>query len=212
MRDTDTAPLGDPIPDRPDSQSLFETASEQGGYFTAAQARAAGFSWALLTHHAKTGRFVRVRRGLYRLREYPSFPREEVLAAWLAVGKDAAVVSHDTALDLLGLSDVVPDAVHLTVPRSHRYRAPIPGVRIHTATVPPGPGERVVRDGVPVTAPVRTILDAAAAGTAPEQIELAIRQAIGRGIATPDELRRGARRRGWRVAGLIDGALAAAAA
>lgn len=103
---------------RPDRLCLFGTASEQGGYFTAEQARACGYGFALLSHHAKTGRFIRVRRGLYRLREYPSSPREDVLAAWLALGKDVAVVSHESALDLLDLSDVIPDAAHLTVPRS----------------------------------------------------------------------------------------------
>ena len=65
--------------------------------------------------------------------------------------------------------------------------------------------------GAPVTTASRTILDAAAAGTAPEQIELVVRQAVGRGLATPDELRRGARARGRRVAELVERALAGAA-
>src|SRR5260370_41057800 len=68
---------------KPSHTRLFELASEQGGYFTAAQARTCGFSKALLAHHAKSGRFLRVRQGLYRLREYPSSPREDVIAAWL---------------------------------------------------------------------------------------------------------------------------------
>src|SRR5690242_3560592 len=126
---------------RPDHERLFEIASEQGGYFTTEQARDAGYSWALLSHHAKRGRFVRVRRGLYRLREYPSSPREDVLAAWLAVGRDAAVVSHESALDLLGLSDVIPDAVHLTVSRSRRNLPVLPGVMIHTTTKPLAAGD-----------------------------------------------------------------------
>ena len=57
---------------KPSRGRLFELASEQGGYFTAAQARTCGFSKALLAHHAKSGRFLRVRQGLYRFREYPS--------------------------------------------------------------------------------------------------------------------------------------------
>src|SRR5687768_17061031 len=93
---------------------LFDIASQQAGYFTAGQARAAGYSWALLLHHVKGGRFIRVRRGLYRYREYPSSRREDVLAAWLAAGKDTTVVSHESALDLLNLSDLIPNAVHLT--------------------------------------------------------------------------------------------------
>ena len=67
---------------------LFEIASEQGGYFTAAQAHACGFSKSLLAHHAKSGRFFRVRQGPLPIREYPSSPREDVIAAWLASGRE----------------------------------------------------------------------------------------------------------------------------
>ncbi len=197
---------------RPDSLRLFEIASEQGGYFTAEQARACGYSFALLSHHVKSGRFIRVQRGLYRLREYPSFPREEVLAAWLAVGKDIAVVSHESALDLLDLSDVIPDAVHLTVPRSRRYLPAPPGVKIHTTERPLRPGDRIIRGGIAITSAGRTILDAAEVGTAPEQIEMAVAQAVERGAVLPDQLRRDAAERGRRVATLIVGALRKVAA
>lgn len=44
---------------RPDHGSLFGIATEQAGYFTTAQSRDCGFSSPLLTHHAKSGRFVR---------------------------------------------------------------------------------------------------------------------------------------------------------
>jgi hypothetical protein len=108
--------MGDAFAARPDYACLFATASEQHGYFTASQVRTCGFKRDLLAYHTRHGRFIRIRRGLYRLRDYPSSPREEVVAVWLAVGKDAAVVSHASALDLLDLSDVVPDLVHLTVP------------------------------------------------------------------------------------------------
>jgi predicted transcriptional regulator of viral defense system len=191
----------------PNRARLFEIASEQGGYFTAEQARACGYSWALLSHHVKSGRFIRARRGLYRYREYPSSPREDVLAAWLAVGRDVAVVSHDSALDLLDLSDVIPDAAHLIVPRSRRNLPSLPGVRIHTTIHPPGPSDLTYRDGMVVTAAARTILDAAEAGTAPDQVELAVVQAVERGLTTPDQLRQGAAERGRRVAALVDGAL-----
>lgn len=191
----------------PDRLCLFDTALEQGGYFTAAQAQACGYSFALLSHHAKMGRFIRVRWGLYRLREYPSSPREDVLAAWLALGKEVAVVSHDSALDLLNLSDVIPDAAHLTVPRSRRNLPKLPGVKIHTTSRPLQPGDLTYRAGMVVTSASRTILDAAEAGTAPDQIELAVVQAIRRGLALPDQLQREARTRSRRVAALIASAL-----
>ena len=191
----------------PDRGRLFEIASEQDGYFKAKQARACGFSWALLSHHVTSDRFIRVRRGLYRFREYPSSPREHVLAAWLAVGKEVAVVSHESALDLLGLSDVIPDAVHLTVPRSRRNLPSIPGVKIHTTARPLEAGDLIVRDGMAVTSATRSILDAAEAGTAPEQIEMALTQAIEKGMATPQQLRSDATGRGRRVGALIETAL-----
>ncbi|TAK30826.1 MAG: hypothetical protein EPO21_18510 [Chloroflexota bacterium] len=196
----------------PDRLRLFEIASEQGGYFTAEQARASGYSFAVLSHHVRSGRFVRVRRGLYRLREYPSFPRDEVLVAWLAAGKDVAVISHESALDLLDLSDVIPDAVHLTVPRSRRYLPAAPGVKIHTTERLIRPTDRTIRGGMVITSAARTILDAAEAGTAPEQIEMAVAQAVERGMVLPDQLRRDAAERGRRVATLIEGALIKVAA
>lgn len=191
---------------------LFHIASGQAGYFTAEQARGCGFGRALLSHHVKSGRFIRIRHGLYRFSEYPSSPREHVLAAWLAVGKDVAVVSHESALDLLDLSDVIPDAVHLTVPRSRRSLTSIPGVKIHTTDRSVKPGERWVREGMVITSATRSILDAAERGTDPEQIELAVAQAIDRGLATTEELRRAAGLRNRRVAELIAGALRKVAA
>ena len=199
--------MGDMTVSGPDHVCLFAASSEHHGYFTAAQARDCGFTRFLLARHAGTGRFIRVRRGLYRLRDYPSSPREEVVAAWLAVGKDVAVVSHESALDLLGLSDVIPDAVHLTVPRSKRHLPDLPGVVIHTTTKPPGPKDVIVREGIRLTSAARTILDVAEAGTAPEQVELAIRQAIARGLVTRQQLEQDARRRSRRVLSLVQSAL-----
>lgn len=191
----------------PDHDELFQVASEQAGYFTAAQARRCGFSWALLAYHSKRGRFLRIRQGLYRLRDYPSSPREDVMAAWLTVGADVAVVSHESALDLHGLSNVIPEVVHLTVPRSKRYRPTTPGVAIHTSTRSFGAGDVTVVDGMKVTTPVRSIVDAAEAGTAPEQIVAAVHQALERGSGTEQQLLHVARQGGVRVARLIQEAI-----
>jgi len=181
---------------------LFETATGQAGYFTAVQARACDYSWALLSHHAARGRFVRVRRGLYRLRDYPSSPREEVMAAWLAAGP-GAVVSHESALDLLGLTDVIPDRINLTVARSTRGRRPPRALAIHTAEHPPDADEVVIRDGMRVTGAARTIADMARTGLPPDQLSTAIRQAIARGLTTRDQLLSAAHKQGTRVSQLI---------
>ena len=192
---------------RPDHERLFDIATEQAGYFTTAQARGCGFSSPLLSHHAKSGRFVRVARGLYRFRDYPSSPREELLAAWLRLAPEA-VVSHESALELLGLSEIIPNLIHLSVPRARRKLARRSGVALHTTTRPLDGAEMVVRSGMRLTGPARTIADVAEAGLAPDQVVRATAQAIDRGLATPSRLRDAVMGRGRRVGQLIEVALA----
>ena len=194
----------------PDHRFLFEIAASQRGYFTTAQAHEAGFGRDLLSYHTKTGRFLRVHRGLYRLRDYPSSMHEEVVAAWLAVGKDIAVVSHESALELLDLSDVIPAGVHLTVPRRKRYLARIRDAIVHTTSRPFTCRDIIVREGIRLTSPERSIVDSAQMGTGGEQIVMAVQQAIDRGITTPEWLAEAARRRSARVRELVEIGLEAA--
>jgi len=204
--------MHDTFPDHPDHLCLFQVATGQRGHFTAAQARACGFARDLLSYHARRGRFQRVQHGLYRFRDYPTAPHDEVVAAWLAAGKESAVVSHESALDLLDLSDVIPNSIHLTVSRARRYLPSTAWVTIHTTTRPLRPGDVIRREGVRLTSPTRTILDAAEAGTGPEQIELAIEQAIDRGLTTSGLLAAGAPSRGKRIVDLVASGLELATA
>lgn len=199
--------MGDTTRSGPNLSALFELAVGQHGYFTTVQAHASGIEDNLLAYHVRTGRFLRAHRGVYRLRDYPPFPHEDVVSAWLAVGKDVSVVSHESALDLLGLSDVIPTAIHFSVPRSRRNLPRLPRVTIHTTTRPFGPADLAVRDGIRLTSPARTIVDAAEAGTAPEQIELAIHQAIDRALTTASRLEQMAGDRNLRVRNLVHRAL-----
>lgn len=203
MSDTATA--------RTDSETLYALAATRAGYFTAGEARRVGYSWSLLSHHARAGHFRRVSRGVYRLRDYPSSPHEELVAVQLALGA-SAVISHESALDVLELSDVIPDSIHVTVPRSRRSLPSLPGVTVHTATKPPAPGEVVLRGPLRVTSPARTIADAGTTGLAPDQLQDAVRDSHSRGLATPATLRRAANGRSRRVRDLIERAIAAAKA
>lgn len=207
MNDTRKSAPMQKLVQTPDRKLLYEIATEQGGYFTTKQASGSGYSRALISHHAKSGLFIRVRHGLYRFREYPSSQHEDILVAWLTLGKDFAVVSHDSALDILGLSDVIPNSINITVPRSKRNFTSRPGVRVHTTAKPIMQEDTVIRDGIIVTSPARSILDAAEAGVAPEQIEIAVAQAINRGLATARQLQENAHERGSRVDRLIMNAI-----
>ena len=104
------------------------------------------------------------------------------------------VISHAGALALYALSDVLPSRVHLTVPPT--FSRTSPGYVLHRAQLEPS--EVTEYEGLPVTAPARTIVDAAAAGTGSEQIEMAVRQAFERGLATVVQVRVAAARRRYR--------------
>ena len=195
--------------DKIDHDGLYRIAESQAGYFTTEQALAAGMDRSTLRHHARPGgRYERVRRGLYRLRHFPSGQHEHVVAAWLALSNGPAVVSHESALELYELSDVIPNAVHITLPRAKRGQRPRPGVRFHTLEHPPESSEIRRVAGVLATSPERTIVDSFEAGTQPEQIELAARQALERGLTTPRRLSAAAARRPSRVRAFIERLLA----
>src|SRR6266545_727696 len=114
-----------------DIRALETKAYQQSGYFDVDQAREHGVSRQLLNHHVKQGRFERVRRGLYRVRGFPSSEHDDIREKWMAVGPQKAIVSHESALALLELSDNIPDQVHLLVPRRNRGLRRPSGVVIH---------------------------------------------------------------------------------
>lgn len=173
---------------KPNWDRLFETAGAQEGYFTTRQAAEAGYSTHLLFKHIRAGRVIRVRRGIYRLVHFPAGEHEELVIAWLW-SEQAGVVSHQTALALHGLSDVLPAQLHLTLPgdwRSRRFRVPS-GIILHHADVPGD--DRAWFGAVPTTNPRRSLNDCAREGLSPELLRQAALQALRRGLATEAELR-----------------------
>lgn len=172
---------------RPNWNRLFETAAAQQGLFTTKQAAEAGYSPQLLVHYVHTGKAVRVRRGIYRLVHFPAGDHEELVAAWLwsdLIG----VVSHQSALALHELSDVLPPRLHITLPaawRRRRFRVPL-DVVLHHADV--APEERSWFGPVPATSAGRTLSDCAMGGLSPELLRQAARQALRRGLVTRSEL------------------------
>lgn len=182
----------------PDHDALYRIAEQQAGYFTAQQAARGGFSWERLANHTRYGRFQRVAHGIYRLSQFPASRLEDLFVAWLRCGPRSAI-SHESALALYDLSDVLPSETHVTVPRTaSRRRA---GIRLHTNQL--RPRELVRREGLPVTSVPRTIADVARAGLAEDHVESAIREALRRGLATKEALLAEARRRGGRANRLI---------
>lgn len=172
---------------RPDFDQLFECASAQHGLFTLRQAAEAGYSKALVQHHLHAGRFVRVQRGIYRLRHFPPGEHEDVTAIWLW-SDQSGVFSLRTALSFHNLSDALPAKTYLTVPAAWRKRRiEIPqGLVLRYADVPEQ--DRSWYDTVPVTSPQRTLEDCAIEGVALETLGQAVEQALSRGLVTRDEI------------------------
>lgn len=160
---------------------LFGIVAAQDGLFTTQQAEQAGYSDQLLVHHVNSGNFRRVRRGIYRLVHYPVGEHEEFVEVWLWSDR-VGIFSHETALALHDLSDVLPAKIHLTLPSAaRRQRRRVPdGIVLHHADVPDA--ERAWHGPVPITSPLRTLIDCAQAAISPELLEVAVAQALRRGL------------------------------
>ena len=184
---------------------LYELAATQAGHFTAAQARALGYSARALAHHADRHHVERVSRGFYRLAGVPAGPYDDVVAAWVRLAGRQAVVSHETALALYELAEPRTREIHLTVAREHRPRSTqaAAGARIHTTTVPLRADEIATRFGVRLTSPARTIADVAEAGGDPSVVIAAAARAIATGLVSATELSAAAKGRSARVRELL---------
>lgn len=168
-------------PGAPDWDALFSVAQAYSGYFTTAQAAGAGYSLPLLHKYVANGRVIRVRRGIYRLVHFPASEHEDLVVLWLWADQ-AGVFSHETALALHDLSDVLPSKVHMTAPASWRHRrlrVPL-GLVLHYADI--GDLDRAGFSAVQITTPRRTLRDCIEANVSPELVRQAIRQARRRGI------------------------------
>lgn len=163
-------------------RKLFEIASQQGGYFTAKQALEAGYSYRLHYHHRHQGNWRDVDRGVFRLVDFPNSPHEDLIrwSLWSRNREDVpqAVASHETALSIHELSDIMPGKIHMTVPPKFRKQAS--GCVIHKAILKPEEIEK--REGFFVTTPFRSIIDVAEGTLSLEQVEKAIRDAFNRGL------------------------------
>jgi predicted transcriptional regulator of viral defense system len=170
----------------PDWGALYAAAQAQSGYFTTGQAATAGYSPQLLRKYLHNGKIQHVRRGIYRLVHFPASEHEDLVVAWLWA-EQAGVFSHETALALHDLSDVLPSKLHMTIPASwqhRRLRVPA-GIVLHYADI--GDIDRTGFSAVSITSPRRTLRDCIEANTSPELVRQAVRQARRRGLISEKE-------------------------
>jgi hypothetical protein len=81
-----------------------------------------------LDYHVASGNFERVDHGIYRFPHLPPAEHDQLirLSLWNRnrKGEAQAVVSHESALVLHDLTELLPGAVHLTVPPAFRKAPP----------------------------------------------------------------------------------------
>jgi len=173
-----------PVDRRELRSRLFTLATEQAGYFTAAQAKALGYSYPAQAHHVKALNWVRIDRGLFRLKEWIPGEHDD-LVRWTLWSKHRAVVSHDTALGVYGVGEFESPRIHLTVP---------PGFRMHDEALALHYGDLneedvVSRTGFRLTTLTRSLVDVAALAADEDQLARAVEEALAHGTVTRRQLR-----------------------
>jgi predicted transcriptional regulator of viral defense system len=177
---------------RTTAKRLYEIAETQQGFFTTKQAKAAGFAENTHPYHVQAANWIREHRGIYRLSSFPQGERPDLMlwSLWSRNRGEVAqgVYSHQTALSLYDLSDVMPAKLHMTVPKNFRRNSEIPRVLVlHFADLPQGDIGAV--HGVRVTKPMRTILDLLECGDVPlTTLRQALREGLRRGLIRRNEI------------------------
>jgi len=130
-----------------------------------------------------SGRLHPVWRGVYAVGRPLLGKRGRLMAAVLACGPDA-VLSHGSAAALWGFG-AEQRLIEVSVPSRRRSRRP--GIRVHRRTEA-AMADATVHDGIPVTSPVRTLVDQATQ-LRPMQLERAVNEADKRDRVRADVLR-----------------------
>lgn len=103
-------------------EQLREIALDQHGFVTTAQAVEERVSHSDLSTMVARGRIERAAHGVYRVPQVPETEYDQYQLAVLWTGVPEACLSHDTALEAWGITDINPDGVHVSVSRGRRLR------------------------------------------------------------------------------------------
>jgi very-short-patch-repair endonuclease len=152
--------------------AITELSSRQYGLFRRAQAEALGVDDCMLKRSLASERITVEAEGVYGLPGWPESWWREVWRAFLATGP-AAVVSHETAAAIHRLTSFPKGRIVLTTRHGDHHWHGLADMRQSTDLRP----EHVrIRDGLPITTPVRTLFDLAAV-TGRERLAIAVEDA-----------------------------------
>jgi very-short-patch-repair endonuclease len=159
-------------------------AGRQHGIVTRQQLLALGFTKRAIERRIERGRLHLVAHGVYAVGWPRLTPKRRWMAAVLACGEDAAL-SHSSAAAYWGIGKEQPGVIDVSVRRRCELRRP--GLRVR-GRPSLRPDEVVVRDDIPVTNVVRTLVDLAAEFP-PLKVERSVNEADKYDLIEPEALR-----------------------
>ncbi|TMK75799.1 MAG: hypothetical protein E6G49_00725 [Actinobacteria bacterium] len=165
-------------------EEVWRLASAQHGVIALFQLLELGYTMSAIKHRIATGRLHPVRAGVYAVGRPDLTRAGEWMAAVLSCGPDA-VLSHGSAAALWRLAADGERRIHVTVPSARDRRQP--GIALHRRSTL-GAGDVAEHRGVPVTSPIRTLMDIANAVPA-QFLEAAVNEADKLDLAYTEELR-----------------------
>ena len=166
---------------RPHS-SVWELAAGQHGVVARRQLLELGLSAKSIKHRLGKGRLHALFSGVYAVGRPEVGRHGRWMAAVLSCGPDA-VLSHESAGAFWEIRERERRGIEVSVPATADPRRP--GIVVHRRRAL---GPVVRRDGIPVTNPVRTLVDLATR-LRPNELEAAVNEADRLDLVHPDSLR-----------------------
>jgi very-short-patch-repair endonuclease len=138
--------------------AIAALANGQHGVVARRQLLALGLSHETIARRSRSGRLHLLHRGVYAVGHRVLTVEGRWMAAVLA-GGDGAVLSHASAAAAWDLRPVGAGAIHITIP-GDPGRKPRAGIRLHRSRTLT-PDDTTTHRAIPITTPVRTIIDLA---------------------------------------------------
>ncbi|NJC73286.1 hypothetical protein HC031_26720 [Planosporangium thailandense] len=163
---------------------LDQLCADQCGLVTRAQALACGMTVEAIRAQVRAGRWRPLLHAVYATFTGP-VPRGSALWAAVLRAGPGAVLSHESAAELVGLLDEGTTLIHVSVPSSRRIAA-IPGTVVHYSS-------RVAEARHPLRLPPQTrieetVVDLTQTAASVEQALSVIARACGRRLTRPDRV------------------------
>jgi len=165
------------------SRRAWELAARQHGIVTRRQLLALGFGRRSIEHRVARGRLFPVSLGVYAV-GWPALNQKRRWMAAVLAGREGAALSHRSAAALWEIGNE-NDSIIVSVRRRCELRRP--GILFHSRPSL-APNDVVLRDDIPVTSPVQTLVDLATE-LDPVALERAVNDADRRDLIDPEALR-----------------------